>query len=150
MYPFYEKAAKAGIVNMFVHKNLMPRDYRHSWAGVWKYQTPRDLVKAAADWPQLNFIIYNGGFRALFDHPKASLNDFETTGRIDWCSDLAEIQAQNGAPTCMPKPDSPSSPLPCSTRALRRRFWAAGSRAWAPLTSCGVQRQLCRARRSGR
>ena len=97
MYPFYEKAAKAGIVNMCVHKGLMPRDYRNSWAGVWKYQTARDLVKAAADWPQLNFIIYNGAFRALFDHPRASLTDFETTGRIDWCSDLAEIPAQNGA-----------------------------------------------------
>ena len=50
MYPFYEKAAKAGIVNMCIHKGLMPRDYEQSWAGVWEYQTPRDLVKAAVDW----------------------------------------------------------------------------------------------------
>ena len=45
---------------MCIHKGLMPRDYEQSWAGVWEYQTPRDLVKAAADWPQLNFIIYHG------------------------------------------------------------------------------------------
>ena len=97
MYPFYEKAAKAGIVNMCIHKGLMPRDYEQSWAGVWEYQTPRDLVKAAADWPQLNFIIYHGCFRAWFDKPEDGLGDFEKTGRIEWCSDLAEIPAQNGA-----------------------------------------------------
>ena len=97
MYPFYEKAAKAGIVNMCIHKGLMPRDYEQSWAGVWEYQTPRDLVKAAADWPQLNFIIYHGCFRAWFDKPEDGLGDFEKTGRIEWCSDLADIPAQNGA-----------------------------------------------------
>ena len=75
----------------------MPRDYAESRAGVWEYQTPRDLVKASADWPQLNFIIYHGCFRALFDKPEESLADFENTGRIEWCSDLADIPAQNGA-----------------------------------------------------
>ena len=97
MYPFYEKAVKAGINNLCIHKGLMPRDYAESWAGVWEYQTPRDLVKAAADWPQLNFIIYHGCFRAFFDKPEDALADFENTGRIEWCSDLAEVPAQNGA-----------------------------------------------------
>ena len=64
---------------------------------MWEYQTPRDLVKAATDWPQLNFIIYHGCFRAFFDKPEDALGDFESTGRIEWCSDLAEVPAQNGA-----------------------------------------------------
>ena len=97
MYPFYEKAVKSGINNLCIHKGLMPRDYADSWAGVWEYQTPRDLVKAAADWPQLNFIIHHGCFRAFFDRPQDALGDFESTGRIEWCSDLAEVPAQNGA-----------------------------------------------------
>ena len=97
MYPFYEKVAKAGIVNLCIHKGLMPRDYRETWAGVWEFQTPRDLVKAAADWPQLNFIIHHGCFRAFFDKPEDSLGDFKRSGRIEWCTDLAEVPAQNGA-----------------------------------------------------
>ena len=97
MYPFYEKVAKAGIVNLSIHKGLMPRDYKQSWAGVWEYQTPRDLIEAAADWPQLNFIIHNGCFRAFLDKPEDSLGDFERTGRIEWCSELAEVPARNGA-----------------------------------------------------
>lgn len=97
MYPFYEKAAKAGIVNLFIHKGLMPRDYRQSWAGVWEFGTPRDLIKAAADWPKLNFIICHGAFRGFMDKPDDALGDFEGTGRIEWCTDLAEIPAGNGA-----------------------------------------------------
>ena len=99
MYPFYEKAVKAGILNMCVHKGPMPSDYEHSWPYVWEYQTPRDLVKAAADWPQLNFIIYNGCFRGWNwpDDPAGALADFDKTGRIEWCTDLAEIPARNGA-----------------------------------------------------
>ena len=97
LYPFYEKAVKAGIVNLNIHKGLMPRDYEQSWAGVWEYNTPRDLVKAAADWPELNFIIAHGAFRAWFDKPEEAWGDFERTGRIEWCSDLAEVPAQNGA-----------------------------------------------------
>src|SRR5215475_14842122 len=47
VYPFYEKAVKAGIRTICVHKGLMPADYEKSWANVWQYQTPRDLLKAA-------------------------------------------------------------------------------------------------------
>ena len=97
MYPFYEKAVGAKIFNLCIHKGLMPRDYEQSWAGMWEYQTPRDLVKAAEDWPQLNFIIHNGCFRTWFDKPEDTLGDFESTGRIEWCTDLAEVPARNKA-----------------------------------------------------
>ena len=87
MYSFYGKAVTSGIRNIGIP----------SWTGVWETQTPRDLVKAAEDWPQLNFIIYGGGFRGWWDRPTEVLADFESTGRIEWCSDLAEVPAQNGA-----------------------------------------------------
>ena len=96
MYPFYEKVAGAGIVNMCVHKGLIPLDYeRERMDRVREYLTPRDLVKAAADWPQLNFIIYGGCF-SVFDNPGDVLGQFDSTGRIDWCTDLAEIPIRNG------------------------------------------------------
>jgi hypothetical protein len=82
MYPFYEKAVKAGINNLCIHKGLMPADYEKSWAGVWRYQTPEDLPKAARDWPNLNFIIYHGCLRAFMDDPGTRIAEFDRTGEI--------------------------------------------------------------------
>ncbi len=96
MYPFYEKIDKAGIRNLCIHKGLMPPDYEESWPDVWKYQTPRDLHKAAKDWPQLNFIIYHGCLRPMMDIPGEPMKAFEASGRIEWASDLAEVPAITG------------------------------------------------------
>jgi uncharacterized protein len=96
LYPFYEKAVQAGIHNLCIHKGLMPADYAQSWAGVWQYQTPRDLLKAAKDWPQLNFIIYHGCLRAFLEDPAATLAEFDKTGEIIWASDLARVPEQAG------------------------------------------------------
>jgi uncharacterized protein len=96
IYPFYEKAVKAGIRNLCIHKGLMPADYEQSWANVWQYQTPRDLLKAAKDWPQLNFIIYHGCLRPFQEDPAATLAEFEKTGEIAWASDLAKVPEKAG------------------------------------------------------
>jgi len=96
MYPFYEKAVKAGIVNLCIHKGLMPADYEQSWAGVWKYNTPWDLPKVAKDWPQLNFIIYHGCLRAFQELPDKVLADFERDGNILWATELSQIPAKTG------------------------------------------------------
>ena len=97
MYPFYEKAGEAGINTICIHKGLMPKDYEESWPEVWKYQTPRDLLKAAKDWPDLNFVIYHGCLRPLMDVPGEPYKDFvESGGRIEWATDLAEVPAQAG------------------------------------------------------
>ncbi len=96
MYPFYEKAVKAGIRNVCVHKGLMPADYEKSWAGVWQYNTAWDIGKAAKDWPQLNFIIYHGCLQAFQEPPDRVLAEFEKTGEIKWASDLARMPEQYG------------------------------------------------------
>ncbi len=96
MYPFYEKIDRAGIRNICIHKGLMPADYEQSWAGVWRYQTPWDLLKAAKDWPQLNFIIYHGCLRAFMDPPGAAMAEFEKTGEIKWATDLARVPQTTG------------------------------------------------------
>ena len=96
MYGFYEKIDKAGIRNICIHKGLMPADYEQSWAGVWKYQTAWDLPKAAKDWPQINFIIYHGCFRAFMDAPGAALAEFEKTGDIKWATELSQVPQKSG------------------------------------------------------
>ena len=96
MYPFYEKAVKAGITTICIHKGLLPVDYEKSWAGVWEYNTVWDVGKAAKDWPQMNFVIYHSALRMFLESPDAMLNEFETTGRMKWSTDLAEIPAKFG------------------------------------------------------
>ena len=96
LYPFYEKADKAGIRTICIHKGLMPADYRDSWPEVWKYQTPNDLKKAAADWPQLNFVIYHGCLRPFMDAPGEPFRAFQETGRIEWATDMGEVAQEAG------------------------------------------------------
>jgi len=56
-----------------------------------------DVAKAAKDWPQLNFIIYHGGYRfAGGGNVEDAWAQFEQTGRIEWITDLSEIPAKHG------------------------------------------------------
>ena len=96
VYPFYEKAMKAGINTICIHKGLMPADYEKSWEGVWKYNSVWDVGKAAKDWPDMNFVIYHGGFRGFLETPDAMLAQFEENGEIEWASDLARIPEEFG------------------------------------------------------
>jgi predicted TIM-barrel fold metal-dependent hydrolase len=96
MYPFYEKAVKAGITTLCIHKGLLPPDYEKSFAGVWEYATAWDIGKAAKDWPQMNFVVYHSALRPFLELPDQSWAEFEATGRIKWASDLAEIPQRFG------------------------------------------------------
>lgn len=96
VYPFYEKAVKAGITKICIHKGLLPRDYEQSWAGLWQYATVDDLPRAAKDWPQITFIIYHSALRPLLEQPELELAEFERTGYIRWVTDLARIPERHG------------------------------------------------------
>ena len=96
MYPFYEKAVKAGITTLCIHKGLLPPDYEKSFAGVWEYATAWDVGKAAKDWPQMNFVIYHSALRPFLELPDQAWTEFEASGRIKWASDLAEIPQRFG------------------------------------------------------
>ena len=96
MYPFYEKAVKAGITTICIHKGLLPPDYEKSFAGVWEYATAWDIGKAAKDWPQMNFVIYHSASRPALELPDRAWAEFEDSGRIQWASDLAEIPQKYG------------------------------------------------------
>lgn len=96
VYPFYEKAIKSGINTICIHKGLLPRDYEQSWPGVWQHATVDDVVKAAKDWPQMNFVIYHGALRVFLEDPAQDLAEFEKTGEIKWVSDLARMRKEHG------------------------------------------------------
>lgn len=97
VYPFYEKALKAGINTICIHKGLMPRDYEKAFAGTWKSATVDDLGKAAKDWPDMNFVIYHAALRPwLADTPDPEMAEFEKKGYIEWSTDLARIPDKFG------------------------------------------------------
>src|ERR1044071_1649517 len=55
--------AKAGVVNVCIHKGLFPPSLDQKYPHLRPYCDVRDVGKAAKDWPQLNFIIYHGAYR---------------------------------------------------------------------------------------
>ena len=97
LYPFYEKAAKAGLKNICVHKGLYPPAIAKQFPHLTPYADVSDVGKAAKDWPQLNFIIYHSAYRwgSGSNAPQAWAH-FEQTGRVEWVNDLAEIPAKFG------------------------------------------------------
>lgn len=96
VYPFYEKALKAGITNICVHKGLLPYDYQTERPDSWQYATVWDVPKAAKDWPDLNFIIYHAACQPFLELPDRQLAEFVETGYIRWASDLANIPGEHG------------------------------------------------------
>lgn len=61
-----------------------------------EYADARDVGKAAKDWPQLNFIVYHAAFRFTGGAYIVGMAQFDTTGRIDWVTDVCEIPEKCG------------------------------------------------------
>jgi predicted TIM-barrel fold metal-dependent hydrolase len=96
-YKAYELAVKYGIKNICVHKGLFPEATAKRWPHLLEYAMVGDVGKAAKDWPQLNFVIYHGGYRwAAGGRAEDGWNEFDRTGRVSWVSDLAEIPSKYG------------------------------------------------------
>jgi len=97
VYPAYEKFVKAGLKNVCIHKGLFPPSVEKSFPNLLQYAKVDDVAKAAKDWPQLNFIIYHGGYRySGSGGTEGAWAQFEKSGRIDWVSDLADIPGKYG------------------------------------------------------
>ncbi len=97
VYPAYAKFLKAGLRNVCVHKGLFPPSVEKQFPNLLAHADVRDVGKAAQDWPQLNFIIYHGGYRWPGGGSAADgWRQFEQTGRVEWVSDLADIPAKFG------------------------------------------------------
>jgi len=85
-YPMLELTRKQGIRNICLHKGLPLQN------GVEEYWHPRDLERAAQDFPDLNFIVYHSAFHSLSRALVAAQDEFRTSARVDWVSDLCEIR----------------------------------------------------------
>ncbi len=97
VYPAYEKFLKAGLRNVCIHKGLFPPSVEKQFPHLLAYSDVRDVARAAKDWPQLNFIIYHGGYRwAGGGNVTDAWKQFEETGRIEWVTDLSEIPEKHG------------------------------------------------------
>ncbi|HVG51077.1 MAG TPA: amidohydrolase family protein [Xanthobacteraceae bacterium] len=96
-YKAYELAVKHGIKNICVHKGLFPETTAARWPHLLEHAKVGDVGKAAKDWPQLNFVIYHGGYRqGGGGRADVAWAEFEQTGRVSWVSDLADIPEKFG------------------------------------------------------
>ncbi|MGH7343562.1 MAG: amidohydrolase family protein [Candidatus Rokuibacteriota bacterium] len=88
-YPMLETARQLGVRHICLHKGLpfdgtAPDDWH-----------PRDLERAARDFPDLSFIVYHSGFRSLESGLAAARDGFQHSARVDWVTDLCEIRQRN-------------------------------------------------------
>ena len=86
-YPFWDKTRKLGVKNLCVHKGL-PLGLFHE-----EHCKPRDLEKAAKDWPDLNFIVYHSGLRSAGALRRRPPN--ADPQEIPWISDIFRILKRN-------------------------------------------------------
>jgi len=86
-YPMYEEALRLGINVVNTHKGLrlgiFDREHIH----------PRDLAKAALDWPQINFVIYHSAFEYLDDLVAIKQNQLADRSNVN--SELGAVFASS-------------------------------------------------------
>jgi len=85
-YPFWERTRKMGIKNICIHKGLPLGLFNE------EHCHPRDVERAAKDFPDLNFIIYHSAW-----HPTAKVKEGQTGNPqyIPWISELIDIVKRN-------------------------------------------------------
>jgi predicted TIM-barrel fold metal-dependent hydrolase len=80
-YPMLERARKLGIPRVCVHKGL-------PLGPVPEYNHPRDLIKAAKDFPDIQFLVYHSGLRS-----SAGIDaEFAKTGEIPWTTEFCRMK----------------------------------------------------------
>jgi uncharacterized protein len=81
-YPMLERARKLGIKRICLHKGL-------PLGPVADYNHPRDMIKAARDFPDLDFIAYHAGLLGV--------SAAKPTGEIPWTTEFCEMVKKAGA-----------------------------------------------------
>jgi predicted TIM-barrel fold metal-dependent hydrolase len=92
-YPAYEYSRRMKIRNICVHKGLPLPGWDLERSGV------RDIPKAAADFPDLNFLIYHAAFKGIREAMEAVANGFDKRPDIPWISELCEIRKKTPSMT---------------------------------------------------
>jgi len=76
-YPMLERARKLGVKRFCVHKGL-------PLGPVADYNHPRDLIKAAKDFPDIDFLVYHSGLLSV-SAPKP-------TGEVPWTTEFCQMK----------------------------------------------------------
>jgi len=83
-YPMLEQAKKLNVKRLCVHKGL-------PLGPVQEYNHPKDLINAAKDFPDIDFLVYHSGMRSA-----ASIDEaFEKTGEIPWTTEFCRMKQAN-------------------------------------------------------
>jgi predicted TIM-barrel fold metal-dependent hydrolase len=83
-YPMLEQARKLNVKRVCVHKGL-------PLGPVAEYNHPKDLIKAAKDFPDIDFLVYHSGMKTA-----ASVDEgFEKTGEIPWTTEFCRMKKAN-------------------------------------------------------
>jgi uncharacterized protein len=85
-YPMLEASRRLGVKNICLHKGLPLQ------GGVEEYWHPRDIERAASDFPDLNFIVYHAVFHSMRPLLEAARDEFRTSAQVNWVTDLCEIR----------------------------------------------------------
>lgn len=81
-YPFYEKTLKLGVRNICTHKGLpLPGPGAD-------YFRPDDVLKAAKDWPDLNFIVFHSGMKHMMTMLLPGESGIDASGNIPWTTEF--------------------------------------------------------------
>ena len=78
-YPMLERARKTGVRRFCVHKGL-------PLGPVADYNHPRDLIKAAKDFPDIDFLVYHAGL--------LSVSAGKPTGEVPWTTEFCQMKKQ--------------------------------------------------------
>jgi predicted TIM-barrel fold metal-dependent hydrolase len=88
-YPALEYSQKLGVKNVCLHKGLALGLFNEA------HCHPRDIVKASKDFPDVNFLIYHSGFKALEEAVPVAERGFRGNAYIPWVSDLCQWRRDN-------------------------------------------------------
>ncbi len=81
-YPFYERTLKLGVRNICTHKGLpLPGPGKD-------FFRPDDMVKAAKDWPEINFIVFHSGMKHMMTSVPQGESGIDPDGNIPWTTEF--------------------------------------------------------------
>jgi uncharacterized protein len=89
-YPALELSRRLKIRNICAHKGLPAPGFSP------EHCQPRDIMKAALDFPDLNFLIYHAGFRGIDEElVKAANSGFTSSSAVPWVTELCDWKKKN-------------------------------------------------------
>ncbi|MEQ1801707.1 MAG: amidohydrolase family protein [Gammaproteobacteria bacterium] len=89
-YPFYERTLKLGVRNICTHKGLpLPGPGKD-------YFRPDDVLKAAKDWPDINFIVYHSGMKHMMTTVPPGESGIDPDGNIPWTTEFCRQIRESG------------------------------------------------------